>query len=48
MKLLKGYKKVVMLNLVLTVINVIWVIGYERPTEKNEVYKEKNVVINFW
>ena len=46
MKALKGYKSVIMIYLILSVVNVIWVIGYEKPVEKKEVYKEKSVVVN--
>jgi hypothetical protein len=46
MKALKGYKKVAMIYLILTIVNVIWVIGYQKPSEKKEVYKEKSVVVN--
>lgn len=46
MKLLKDYKGVAIIYVVLTLVNVIWVIGYDKPNEPNQVSNERNVVIN--
>ena len=46
MKFFKGYKGVVLIYVVLTLVNAIWIIGYERPSEVKQVSNERNVVIN--
>lgn len=46
MKLLKDYKGVALIYVILTLVNVIWVIGYEKPCEVKQVSNERNVVIN--
>ena len=46
MKLLKDYKGVALIYVALTLVNVIWLVNYERPTETKSVSNEKNVVIN--
>lgn len=46
MKLLKDYKGVLLIYVVLTIINAIWIVGYEKPSDVKQVSTEKNVVIN--
>lgn len=46
MKILKDYKGVAFIYVILTLINVVWVIGYEKIDEVKQVSNEKNVVIN--
>lgn len=46
MKTLKDYKGVAFIYVVLTLINVVWVIGYEKIDEIKQVSNEKTVVIN--
>lgn len=46
MKMFKDYKGVAMLCLFITLINVFWVIGYERPNEVKHASKDKQIVMN--
>lgn len=46
MKLLKGYKGIAIFYLVITIINVLWIVNYNNPSQVNRVEKEKNVVLN--
>ncbi len=46
MRLLKDYKGVALIYIILTVVNIIWIVGYEKPIEKTQVGNERNVVIN--
>ena len=46
MNLFKDYKGVALLYLLITIINVVWVINYEKPNDVKQVQNEKQVVIN--
>ena len=46
MKLFKGYKAVAVLYLIITVINIVWVVNYEKPNDIKQVNKQKDVVLN--
>ena len=46
MKLLKEYKGVALIYLVLTVVNVLWFVNFEKPTDVKRVSNEKNIVLN--
>ena len=46
MKLLKEYKGIAFIYIVLTFINVLWVINYEKPVDTKRVSNEKNIVLN--
>lgn len=46
MKLFKGYKGVALIYLVLTIINVVWVVNYEKPSIKKQVSNDRTVVLN--
>lgn len=46
MKVLKDYKGVALIYIVLTLVNVIWVIGYDKQSEVKQVSNERNVVLN--
>ncbi len=46
MKFLKDYKGVAVIYLVITLINILWVINYEKPSDIKQVAKEKNIVLN--
>lgn len=46
MKWIKDYKGVAIIYVILTIVNVIWIVGYEKPDEIKQVSNEKNVVIN--
>jgi hypothetical protein len=46
MKLLKDYKGVALIYLIITLVNVVWVVNYDKPSEPNQVSNERNVVIN--
>lgn len=48
MKLLKDYKGVALIYLVITLINVIWVVNYNKPDDIKQVSNERNVVLNAW
>lgn len=46
MKLLKDYKGVALIYLIITLINVVWVVNYDKPNDIKQVSKERNVVLN--
>lgn len=46
MKIFRGYKGVALIYLVITLVNVIWVVNYEKPVDTKQVSKERNVVLN--
>lgn len=46
MKILKDYKGVALIYVVLTLVNVIWVLGYDKEEPIKQVSNERNVVIN--
>ena len=46
MKFLKGYKGVAIIYLVITLINIIWVVNYEKQNDVKQVSKERNVALN--
>lgn len=46
MKLLKDYKGVALIYVALTLINVIWVVNYEKPNDNIRVSNNKNIVTN--
>lgn len=47
MKLLKDYKGVALIYLVITLVNVIWFVNFEKPNEEvSRVSNEKTVVFN--
>ncbi len=46
MKLLKDYKGVALIYLVITLVNIIWVVNYEKPQDLKQVNKERNIVFN--
>lgn len=46
MKLLKDYKMVAVVYLIITLVNVVWLVNYERPQTTSHVSNEKNVVLN--
>lgn len=47
MKLLKEYKGIAFIYIVLTLVNVLWVVNYEKPIEDTKsVSNEKNIVLN--
>lgn len=46
MKFFKGYKGVALIYLAVTLINVIWVVNYERPADIKQVSEKTNVVLN--
>jgi len=46
MKLLKDYKGVAIIYLVITIINILFVVNYNKPNEVKQVSNEKQVVYN--
>lgn len=46
MKFLKDYKGVALIYIIITLVNVLWVVNYDRPNEVKQVQKERNVVMN--
>ena len=46
MKLLKDYKGVAIIYLIITVINILFVVNYNKPNEVKQVSNEKQVVYN--
>lgn len=46
MKLLKDYKGVALIYLIITLFNIIWVINYEKPNDIKQVQNERNIVMN--
>lgn len=45
MRLLKDYKKVALIYILLTLINVIWVISYDRKDEVKHVSNERQIAL---
>ena len=46
MKFLKEYKGVALVYLIITLINVVFVINYEKPEDIKQVSNERNIVVN--
>ena len=46
MKLFKEYKGVALIYLFITIVNVMWVVNYEKPDYIKQVNKEKDIVLN--
>lgn len=46
MKLFKGYKGVAIIYIILTVLNIIWLVGYDNNTTTKQVSNEKSIVLN--
>ena len=46
MKLLKDYKGVAIIYIIITLFNVIWIVNYEKPGEQKRASKERNIVMN--
>jgi len=46
MNFLKEYKGVILMFLVITVANVIWVVSYDNNKVVNTVNKDRNIVLN--
>ena len=46
MKFFKGYKGVALIYLVLTIINVVWIVNYEKPSSEKQESATRNVVLN--
>lgn len=46
MKLLKDYKGVAVFFAVITAINLVWVLSYQRPSEQHQVQNERVIVAN--
>lgn len=44
MKLLKDYKGVILIYIVITLFNVLWVVNYDKIDEQHSTVKEKNIV----
>lgn len=44
MKVLKDYKGVALIYLVLTIFNVIWLVSYEKPNDNSQV-KNNSVIV---
>ena len=44
MKILKDYKGVALIYLVLTIFNVVWLVSYEKPVDNNQV-KSSNIIV---
>lgn len=42
----KEYKGVAIICLVLTVISVFWVVGFDKPSNTKSVSNEKSIVLN--
>lgn len=47
MKFFKGYKGVALIYLVLTIINVVWIVNYEKPSSEKQVSATRDVVLNY-
>ena len=46
MKFLRDYKGVIIIYLLITVVNIIWFVGYEKPENKNiKVDNTKTVAV---
>ena len=48
MNFLKNYKGVALIYLILTLVNVIWIISYDKQSEVKQVSNERNFVLNAW
>ncbi|MEE0699263.1 MAG: hypothetical protein U0M66_01545 [Bacilli bacterium] len=46
MKFLKDYKGVALIYIVITLVNVLWMVNYDKPGDVKQVQKERNVVMN--
>lgn len=46
MKLLKDYKGVAIIYIIITLFNVIWIVNYEKPGKQKRASKERNIVMN--
>ena len=46
MKLLKDYKRVAIIYLIITIINILFVVNYNKPNEAKQVSNERQVVYN--
>ncbi len=47
MKFLKEYKGVALVYLIITLVNVVFIINYEKPSDNiKQVSSERNVVVN--
>lgn len=46
MSLLKEYKGVAFIYLVITIINIFWVVGFDVPEKTEQVSNESNIVVN--
>ncbi len=46
MNFLKNYKGVALIYLILTLVNVIWIISYDKQSEVKQVSNERNFVLN--
>lgn len=44
MRLLKDYKGVALIYIIITLFNVIWVVNYENVGEQKGTVKERNIV----
>lgn len=45
MELLKDYKGVALIYAILTLVSVVWIVNFDKPSTK-QVSNERNVVIN--
>ena len=46
MKLFKDYKGVMLIYLVITIINVVWMVNYEKPNDNKRVQNENSVTMS--
>lgn len=46
MKLLKNYKGVAAFFLVITALNLVWLLSYDNPSETRQVSKQRVIVSN--
>ena len=46
MKPLKDYKGVAILYLVLTIVSIFWVVGFDKPNTTKRVSNDKSIVLN--
>ncbi len=44
MKLLKDYKGVAIIYIIITLFNVIWVVNYEKTDDQKSAVKERNII----
>lgn len=45
MRLIKDYRKVAIIYILLTLVNVIWIISYDRNDEIKHVSSEKQIAL---